>query len=338
MAEKAVDQEVTGVERAAILLLSLGEADAAAVLKHMEPKEVQRIGHAMTQLTNINKPKAKRVLRDFVSTAQNETALGIGAQDYIRNMLVNALGEDKANGVLDRILHGANTKGLETLKWMDPRAVAELIRLEHPQIIAIVLSYLEAEHAADVLALLQEDIRFDVMMRIASLEGIQPSALNELNDILEKQFTGNSTVGSSSVGGVKTAANILNFMDTSSEGAILERIRETDEGLSDKIQELMFVFEDLSTVDDKSIQTLLRELSTDNLVVALKGSSDSVRDKFLKNMSKRAAEMLKEDLEVKGPVRISEVEAAQKEVLSVARRMADAGDLMLGGKGGEEFV
>jgi len=304
----------------------------------MQPKEVQRIGHAMANVSNVTKEKAKRVLRDFVETAQNETAMGIGNQDYIRSMLVNALGEEKAGGVLDRILHGANTKGLETLKWMDPRAVAELIRLEHPQIIAIVLAYLESEQAAEVLSLMPDDIAYDVIMRIATLEGIQPSALNELNDILEKQFTGNSSVGSSSVGGIKTAANILNFIESSIESAIIEKVKETDEALADKIEELMFVFEDLATVDDRGVQTLLRELQTDTLVIALKGSSENIKEKFLKNMSKRAAEMLRDDLEVKGPVRLSEVETAQKEILSTARRMSDSGELTLGGKGGEEFV
>jgi len=329
---------IPGVERAAILLMSMGENEAAQVLKHMEPKEVQKIGLAMAGLQNISKSKASTVLRNFINTVQNETALGIGAQDYVKSMLINALGEDKAGSVLDRILHGANTKGLDTLKWMDPRAVSELIRLEHPQIISIVLAYLESEQAADVLSLLPDDVRFDVMMRIATLDGIQPSALNELNEILEKQFTGSTNVASSSVGGVKTAANILNFMETSTESEIIEKVRESDSGLADNIEELMFVFEDLVTVNDKGIQALLREVSSDSLVVAMKGASEGIKEKIFNNMSKRAAEMLRDDLEVKGPVRLSEVEGAQKDILSIARKMADAGDLALGGKGGEEFI
>ncbi|GMR19940.1 MAG: flagellar motor switch protein FliG [Gammaproteobacteria bacterium] len=329
---------IPGVERAAILLMSMGENEAAQVLKHMEPKEVQKIGLAMAGLQNVSKSKASTVLRNFISTVQNETALGIGAQDYVKSMLINALGEDKAGSVLDRILHGANTKGLDTLKWMDPRAVSELIRIEHPQIISIVLAYLESEQAADVLALLPDDIRFDVMMRIATLDGIQPSALNELNEILEKQFTGSTNVASSSVGGIKTAANILNFMETSTESEIIEKVRESDSGLAERIEELMFVFEDLVTVDDKGIQALLREVSSESLVVAMKGASEGIKEKIFNNMSKRASEMLRDDLEVKGPVRLSEVEAAQKEILSTARKMADAGDIALGGKGGEEFV
>ena len=334
----AETNDIPGLERAAILLMSLGEKDAAEVLRHMEPKEVQKLGVAMASLRNINKDKAGKVLNDFIETAENETALGIGSQEYIRNMLVNALGEDKAAGLIDRILHGANTKGLETLKWMDPRAVAELIRLEHPQIISIVMSYLESEQAAEVLKFLPDTTRSDVLMRIASLDGIQPSAINELNDILERQFSGNTNVSSSSVGGVKTAANILNFMDSASESAIIEKIKEADEDLANQIEELMFVFEDLNKVDDKGIQSILKEISSDSLVIAMKGSSPEIQEKFFKNMSKRAAEMLRDDLEVKGPVRVSEVEVAQKEILSVARRLAESGEIMLGGGGGDDYV
>ena len=253
-------------------------------------------------------------------------------------MLVTALGEDKANTVIDRILLGGNTKGLETLKWMDPRAVAELIRHEHPQIIAIVLSYLEAEQAADVVTLMPERIRVDVLMRIASLDGIQPAALQELNDIMEKHFAGQTNIKSNSVGGLKSAANILNFMDSSIETEIMDNIKEVDTDLGQKIQDLMFVFDNLLEVEDRGIQALLREVSSESLVVALKGADEALKEKFFGNMSKRAAEMLREDLEAKGPVRLSEVELAQKEILAIARRMADSGDLVLGGKGGDEFI
>ncbi len=327
-----------GVERAAILLLSLGEQEAAEVLRHMEPKEVQKIGAAMANLTNVSREKVTRVLEEFVETVENQTALGVGAEDYIRKVLVRAIGEEKASGLIDRILHGGNTKGLENLKWMDPRAVAELIRLEHPQIIAIVLAYLDPEQSADVMKHLPEALRTDVLMRIATLDGIPPSALNELNEVMEKQFTGKAGgVKSSSVGGVKTAANILNFMDTSLEQALLGKIRESDETLASKLEELMFVFEDLVEVDDRGIQTLQREVESEKLVVALKGASDAIKEKIFKNMSKRAAEMLRDDLDAKGPVRLSEVEAAQKEILAIARRLSESGALALG-KGGEQYV
>lgn len=332
--------KLPGVERAAVLLLSIGEQYASEVLKHMGPKEVQKLGSAMATMTNLTKVQVSEVLTNFCEMVDNQTALGVGSEDYIRTVLVKALGEDKAGGVIDRILLGSNSKGLEALKWMDARAVAEVIRLEHPQIIAIVLAYLDSDQSAEVLALFPERVRVDVLMRIATLDGIQPSALHELNEIMEKQFSGNSTnnVKSSSVGGVKTAANILNNMDSGIETVLLEKVKEADADLGQKIQDLMFVFENLLDVDDRGIQSLLREVSSDNLLLALKGADQTMRDKIYKNMSKRAAEILRDDLEVKGPVRLSEVEAAQKEILTVARRMADAGELMLGGKGGEEYV
>ena len=327
-----------GPERAAILLMSLGDKAAADVLKHMDPKEVQTVGSAMAQLTNITRGQVGEVLKDFVSTMQEETGLGLGSDEYIRKVLTQALGEDKAGNIIDRILQGGNTKGLETLKWMDPRAVAEIIRLEHPQIIAIVLSYLEPDQSAEILSLFPERVRVDVLMRIASLDGIQPAALNELNDIMEKQFSGKNNVKSSTVGGKKSAANILNFMDSSMEGEIMDSIKEVDADLGQSIQDLMFVFDNLKEVDDRGIQTILREISSESLVLALKGADEILKEKIFANMSKRAAEMLRDDLESKGPVRLSEVETAQKEILAVARRLADAGEIALGGAGGEEYV
>jgi len=327
-----------GVERAAILLMALGEQAAAAILKHMNPKEVQKLGTAMAHMSNVTTAQVQTVVSDFVTTVESQTALGIGAEDYIRKVLVTALGEDKAGGLMDRILTGASSKGLEALKWMDSKAVAEIIRLEHPQIIAIVLSYLESDQSAEVLSLLPERMRPDILMRIASLDGIQPRALRELDEILDKQFSGNNNVKSSSVGGTKTAADILNFMDTSKGNQLMDNIKESNADLGQEIEDLMFVFDNLVDVDDRGIQALLREVSSDSLIVALKGADDSIKEKIFKNMSKRAAEMLREDLEAKGPVRLSEVEAMQKEILAIARRMAESGDIILGGQGGEEYV
>jgi flagellar motor switch protein FliG len=327
-----------GVNRAAVLLLSLGEQEAAAILKHMNPKEVQKVGAAMANLNNISRAEVAQVLSDFQAEVDEKTALGVGNDDFIRNMLVQALGQDKADNLIDRILLGRNSKGLEALKWMNAKSVAETIRLEHPQIMAIVLSSLESDHAAEVLSYLPENVRVDLLMRISVLDGVQPSALNELDDILEKQFAGNSNVKSSHVGGVKIAADILNFMDTSLESELIEKIAEADDDLSQQIQDLMFVFDNLVDVDDRGIQALLREVSTDDLITALKGADEPVKNKIFKNMSKRAAETLRDDLEAKGPVRVSEVEAAQKEILVIARRMAESGDLVLNSKGGEEFV
>lgn len=332
--------KTSGIERAAILLLVLGEHDAAEVMKHMGPKEVQLIGTAMAGLKKISRDQVSTVLSDFRETVETQTALGIGVDEYVRNVLMKALGPDKANTLIDRILMGGQTSGLEALKWMDPRAVAEVIRLEHPQIMSIVLSYLESDQAAQVLALFPEKVRLDVLMRIATLDGVQPSALHELNQIMEKQFSGNNTnnLRSSGVGGIKTAANILNEMDSSTESELIGKLKEADPNLAERVEELMFVFENLLDVEDRGIQALLREVSSESLIVALKGASEAVKEKIFKNMSKRAAEMMRDDLEVKGPVKLSEVEVAQKEVVAIARRMADAGEIILGGRGGEQYV
>ena len=326
------------IDQAAVLMMSLGEKDAAAVLRHLGPKEVQRIGAAMTHLQNIEQSQVEDIVNSFLSDAQTLTGLGMGADSYIRNMLVEALGEDKANSLVDRILLGGNTTGLDTLKWMDPRSVADLIRHEHPQIQAIVVAYLDADQAAEVLANLAEKPRLDIIMRIAALDSVHPSALQELNDILEKQFSGNAASQTKAMGGVKFAAEIMNNMEGSMEGDLMESIKEVDDDLGTQIQDLMFVFEDLKAVDDRGIQALLREVSSEVLILALKGSDEELKDKIFKNMSKRAAELLRDDLESKGPVRVSEVEGAQKEILIIARRMADSGEIVLGGGGGEAMI
>jgi flagellar motor switch protein FliG len=329
---------LSGTSRAAVLLLTLGEESAAEVLKHMGPKEVQKVGSAMASMTNVPREQVSQVLQNFSETVQEQTALGVGSEEYIRTVMIEALGEDKAKGVMDRILLGSSTKGLEALKWMDARAVAELIRLEHPQIQAIVLSYLDHDHAAEVIRFFPERTRHDVLLRIATLDGIQPSALQELDDILERQFQGNQNVQSSSVGGIKAAADILNFVDSSIEGEIMEAIKDADAELGQQIQDLMFVFDNLVDVDDRGIQALLREVSSETLILAMKGADESMKDKIFNNMSKRAAEMMRDDLENKGPVRLSEVEGAQKEILAIARRMSESGEIALGGKGAEQFV
>ncbi len=343
MAETRTDlpekKPLTGVERAAILLLTIGEEDAAEVLKHLGPREVQKLGATMARLSGVTRQQVEEVLASFTELVENQTSLGLEAEEYIRSVLVKALGEDRAGSLVDRIMLGKGSKGIDSLRWMEPRAIAEMIRLEHPQIIAIVLSFLESDQAAEVLALLPENTRTDIMLRIATLEGVQPNALAELDEILERQFSGGNagSLKSSTVGGVKKAADILNFTDSSIESGILESITDVDPELSQSIQELMFVFDNLLDVDDRGIQALLREVESDTLITALKGADDALKEKFFKNMSRRAAEMMRDDLEAKGPVRLSDVEAAQKEILAVARRMADAGEITLGGSG-EEFV
>lgn len=327
---------VDGVEKSAIFLMTLGENDAAAVLKYLEPKEVQKISAAMIKLKNLNRDEIAEVFRDFIISASGKTTIGMDSNDYIRNMLIKALGDDKAKGLLDRIMHNSDTSGIESLKWMDPGAVAEMIGNEHPQIIATILVHLEPDQAADILKMLTERTRNDVLLRISTLDGVQPVALRELNDVLGKLMAGGGTGKKNLQGGVGTAAEILNFMGGTLEAEMMENVRSYDPELAQKIEDKMFVFENLLDIDDRGIQLVLREVQSESLIIALKGTSEGLREKIFKNMSKRASEMMREDLEAKGPVKLSEVEANQKEILKIVRRLADEGQVALGSKGEED--
>ena len=330
---------LSGVERSAILMLSLNEEDAASIFRQLEPKQVQRLGMAMASMRDFSQHKVAAVHRAFIDDIQRFTNIGVGSENFVRNALTAALGADKAGNLVDQIIMGSGAKGLDSLKWMDARQVATIIHNEHPQIQTIVLSYLEPEQSAEILSQFPERVRIDLMMRIANLEEVQPAALHELNEIMEKQFAGQSGAQAAKMGGLKTAANIMNYLDTNIEGQLMDAIREADEEISQQIQDLMFVFENLIDVDDRGIQTLLREVSQEQLQKALKGTDDQLKDKIFKNMSKRQVEMLEDDLEAMGPIRVSEVESAQKEILSIARRLADSGELMLGGGGGgDDFL
>lgn len=334
---EVAEKDVTGSERAAILLLSLGEEQAASVLQHMDAKEVQKLGTAMASLQAVSRERAESVIEEFITSLHSQTSLGVGTDDYIRKVLVSALGEDKAGRVIDRVLIGRNSKGLESLKWMDARGIADLIRGEHPQIVAIVLSYLDPDQSAAVLPLLPERDRPDIVMRIASLDGIQARALVELDEIIERQFSGSNGSKASSVGGVKSAANIMNCLDSTTEQALMEQIREQDDLLGNRIEELMFVFDNLGDLDDRAIQVLLREVKNEHLVVALRGAADELAEKFFRNMSSRAAEMVREDMDARGPVRVADVDAAQKEILAVARKLSETGQIQLTAQS-EDFV
>lgn len=333
----AVSNENVNLEKidmAAILLMVLGEEGAAKILGHLGPKEVQKVGSAMASLSNVKNSEVELVMTEMLGAVEGQTGLGIGSDEYIKATLIKALGSDKAGGLIDRILMGGNTTGLDTLKWMDARAVSDVIRFEHPQIQAIIIAYLDPDHSAQVLAQFPDPrVREDIIIRVAALESVQPAALQELNDILEKQFSGSSGAKSSSMGGTKVAAEIMNNVDSVIEAEIMEAITEVDEELAQQIQDLMFVFDNLSEVDDRGIQALLREISSDVLITALKGADEPLREKIFKNMSKRAAELLRDDLEASGPVRVSDVEVAQKEILTAARKMADSGEIVLGGSG-----
>ncbi|NNJ90985.1 MAG: flagellar motor switch protein FliG [Gammaproteobacteria bacterium] len=335
--EASKSSSLNGTQKSALLLLGLGEKHAADILQHMGPKEVQDLGMVMAGLTNVTSEMMEEVMAEFIATIGNQTSLGLGSDDYIRNMLTSALGADKASGMIDRILLGRNSKGLEQLKWMEPKSIAEMIRLEHPQIISIVMSFLDPDQAAAVLSEFPEKVRSDIIMRVAALEGIQPNALQELDNILEKQFSGSSNVKSSALGGVKKAADILNLVEGTIEQSVMEDITEVDEDLAQEIQDNMFVFENLNEIDDRGFQTLLREVASEQLLLAMRGIDDGLKEKFFKNMSSRAADMLRDDLEAAAPAKLTDVEAAQKEILTVVRRLADAGEIVLGG-GGEELI
>jgi flagellar motor switch protein FliG len=324
---------VQSTRSAAVLLLALGENEAATVLKHLDAKVVQRLGSAMAQVKSASREEVNEVIGGFVTAMESQADIKVGSDEYIRRMLTEALGDERAGGIIDRIQVGRKSKGLDVLKWMEPRAIAGIVGLEHPQVLAIVISYLDPDLAAKVLAELPAEVQSEVLMRIAQLDGVQPAALGKLDEMIEQQIAGKGSSVSASLGGPKTAASILNFMP----GATLEELRKIDEPLTTRLQELMFAFEDMVKLDDKSVQAVLREVDSARLVIALKGADAALTEHFLKNMSSRAAEMLKDDMEARGPVRLSEVEAAQKEVLVVARRLADAGTIVIGG-GGEAFV
>ena len=330
--------EMQPLDKAAVLLLAMGEDEAAKVLKLLEPREVQRVGAAMSALGSVNTRQIDSVVSNFLEAVSGQSGLGLGANDYLKRMLVGALGEQRAGSVMDRIV-GGSMAGLDKLKWMDSRAIADFILHEHPQIQAIVLAYLEPDQAAEVLGYFPDDTaRSDVIMRVANLDSIPPGALQELSVVLEAQVGKQSSTRFAQLGGKRAAAEILNHLGNKSEEAVIESIREEDETLGTEIQELMFVFDNLNLVDDRGIQTLLREVSSDMLVLALKGADEPLREKVYRNMSKRAAELLQDDMETKGPVRISEVEAAQKEILIIARKLSEAGEISLGGAGAEEMV
>jgi flagellar motor switch protein FliG len=326
------------IEKSAILLLSLGEDYAAEVLKRMGPREVQKLGHAMAAMKSVPRAKVESVLDEFHTIVTEQASMHVDTDSYIRSVLTKALGDDKASNLISRILQGGETSGIEGLKWMDAQTVCDLIKNEHPQIIATILVHLEHDHASEILSCFTDRLRNDVVLRIATLEGVQPQALRELNDEMLRLLSGSANIKKTAMGGVRTVAEILNFLSMSDETSVVDAIKEYDPDLAQRILDEMFVFENLLDLDDRSVQLLLREIQSDSLVLALKGASEPLREKIFKNMSQRAAEMLREDLESRGPVRLSEVEAEQKEILKIVRRLADEGQIVMGGAGGEQML
>lgn len=324
---------LNGTQRAAVLVLLLGEQQASDIIRYMNPKEVQALGGAMVALSDLSQEVVNAVLDDFVSTLKKQTSLGLGTNEYVEKVLNRALGPDKAASVLGRIMPGQGSKGLDILKWMDARSIAEMIHGEHPQVTAIILSVLDYDVAADVLAFLDPPTRAEIMQRVASLETVQPSAMEELESIMKSQFANNSSTQSSSFGGVKAAAKIMNFAKVDLESSVMAGLTSLDAELTQKIQDNMFTFENLSGVDNKGIQTLMRAVEPDMLMTALKGAADFVQEKFFGNMSTRARAMFVDEMEAKGPLRIADVEEAQKNIMRMAKKMSDAGELMLVGRG-----
>jgi flagellar motor switch protein FliG len=336
MADKA--DELAGTQRAAILLMSLGEQDAANVLKQLDAREVQKLGIAMAELKEVSREQMTSVLDKFIGVADSRANIASGSQDFVRRVLTQAVGKQKTDMLLDRVTAGQTGQGIEALKWMEAKAVAQIISGEHPQIAAIVLSHLEPEQSAAILPLLPADLRTEVLMRIATLNEVPQSALTELDQLVEKQASATPSAPLRRIGGARTVANILNAMERDKSVEELGKIEKSDGEMHQQIKDLLFIFDNLLDVDDRGIQALLREVGSDTLAVALRGAEPEVQEKILKNMSKRAAEILKDDMEARGPVKLADVEAAQKEIVVIAQRLAEEGTISLGGKGDSEFV
>ena len=341
MAEETNDNiaaELSGTQKSAILMMLLGEDEAAAVLQNLTPREVQHLGTAMYSVTGVDQNTVNAVLDEFLETIKKQTGLGLGAGQYIENVLTKALGEDKAQSVLGRITPASSESQIDILDWMDARAISELIIDEHPQIKALIISYLEFGLAADVLTLLPSEIQPDIVRRIATIETVEPGAIKELERVMKAKFAANTSLRASQIGGVKAAAKIMNFTKTDMENRILNAIKKEDRDLMAEIQDNMFVFENLGGSDDRSLQTLLRSVDQDVLVVAMKGADAQLQEKLLSCMSTRAAANLRDEMEALGPVRLTEVQEAQKQIINVARKLSDDGTIVLAGRGGEEMV
>jgi flagellar motor switch protein FliG len=334
----AKPEELDGTQRAAILLMSLGEADAASLLKQLDARDVQKLGLAMAELKEVSRDQMTTVLETFIGIVDGQSDKASGSQEYVRRVLTQAVGKQKADLLLDRVASGQPGQGIEALKWMDAKAVAQIISREHPQIAAIVLSHLDPEQSAAILPLLTEEMRTDVLLRIAALNEVAQSALTELDQLVEKQANAAPPAALRRIGGTRTVANILNAMEKVKSGEEMGKIEKEDGEMHQQIKDLLFIFDNLLDIDDRGIQALLREVGSETLSIALRGAEPEVQEKIMKNMSKRAAEILKDDMEARGPVKLTDVEAAQKEIVVLAQKLAEDGTISLGGKGGDELV
>jgi flagellar motor switch protein FliG len=334
----AISMVESGIEDAAIMLMSMGEEEASEVFKHLLPKEVQRLGETIAKLKAVPRERYEAVVENFLKLAEAEHLLVADSDEYVRSVLRKALGEEKASLLLERILAGNDVTGIESLKWMEAQSVAELLRNEHPQIVAAILVHLEYDQTSQILKLLPDRMRNEVLMRVATLDGIQPAALKDLNEVLSNVLSGSDRARKSQLGGVKSAAEILNMMGSSVETNVLDFIRESDGELAQKIMDNMFTFDDMIKLDDKAIQMVLKEVQAESLVISLKGATPELRERIFKNMSSRAAETLREDLETRGPVKVTDVESEQKELLKIVRRLAEEGEISMGGGSDDQFL
>ena len=336
--ERSQFERLTGTQKSAILMMLLGEDEASEIVRNLSPKEVQHLGTAMYSVQGLDQDTVNAVLDEFLAIIKAQTSLGMGAGNYIRNVMNKALGEDKAQSVLSRIAPSTSARPIEILDWMDARSIAELIIDEHPQIIALIISYLDAGQAADVLGLLPESLQSEIVRRIATLQTVGPDALAELENVMQSKFKANASLRAAKVGGVDAAARIMNFTKQNMEQRIMKDISRNDRELMQAITESMFVFDNLIMSDERSLQTLLRSVDNELLVLALKGADEPLREKLFSCMSKRAAANIVDEMEALGPVRLTEVQTAQKEIINVARRMSDEGTIVLAARGGDDFV
>lgn len=325
--------------KGAILMLAMGSDEAAEIMKYLSPKEVQKLGTTMANLKAVPKDEVDDAIYDFLREVEKSSDFGLDSDEFIRDVMNKALGEDKASNILNRILTNTDSSGIESLKWMDAETVAEFIKNEHPQIIATILVYLEPDQAAEIVGFFTDRLKQDVMLRISTLDGVKPVAIQELNDVMDKLLSNNENVKKQSMGGIEAAADIMNFINGDVETVIMEGIQSHDESMAQAILDKMFVFDDIVEMDDKGIQTILREVQSDSLIVALKATSDELKEKIFKNMSSRAADMMREDLEASGPMKLSEVEAQQKDILNIVRRLSEEGQIQMpGAGGGDEYI
>ena len=334
----ADELNLTGSQRAAIFLLGVGEQAATEVMRHMSAKEVQQVGEAMATISKLTNTQVESVLADFHLESAEINPLGLEAPDFTRRVMTSALGQDKAQNILSQVLETPEEhNGVEALQWMAPKAIADVLGGEHPQIAATVMTQLYDEQAANVLALLPDDMRKDVILRIARMEELDPRAMEELDRVLESQLGNLQRTPPRKVLGPDNLAAILNATDSELEQEMLEALTQADEDLSDDVKEKMFVFDNLIKLDDRGFQTLVRDIDQEKLLVALKGVDQELTERFFNNMSERAADILREDMEASGPVKLADVEAAQKEIVKTAMKLADEGALMIG-KGARDYV